>query len=451
MGGTLTFSGPDIESMLQSMVDVGLQAGELDDYFQTHVVNTEGLDYPTCALKPIGNQLPKVGSSFARTRRIYQRRWVDVIEAIAQSGAEFAKVDQDIDVAFGRYAGELDAMPNVKISVELFEPKELSQLEPPAEGEGELKHNKTWKKTSSGYDSTRDGINDAVDFINGLGVPGVELPRLPEKSLEDYIVYPLAGNYKLLGANANACDSLDLAFTQWAENFGRLALQAPHAIQGETSLKLVAHLSLYGVVMKSVGEAIGVGSEVFGSIATMSETISVAVENALVKMATKLTKLVTKLSSKLSPLGWLWFAKELAEKGFAAVTDIYDDIMACKEIIQACFGLVEEIEAWAQVMSDSLEAMRDIRDMVDQLPTINEDGGIDTMPPVNLPAVKKRLDEVSVEVKVGDEKETLEDRLEQLEGEAEEQTDDDEDDGDDGQLMAPGPLGQPSGSTLPMA
>lgn len=445
MTGTLRIEWTSIESMLQSMVDVGLQAGEIDDYFQQHVVNTAGLDYPTCALKPIGDQLPKLGRAFGSVRATYQKRWVEMISSIAQSAAELNRVDHEIDVQMGRYADALDSMPDVKITVKAFEPQELSQLEAPQESEGTLKHNETWELTSKGYDATRDGINEAIDFINGLDAPGVHLPKLPQKSLEEYVVYPLAGNYKLLGANADACSKIDEAFSDWALNFIRLSGQVPLAMEGQTSTRLVVHLNLYAAVMKTVGEIIGHGSTAFEAISTMSEKIAVAVENALVKMATKLSKLLTKLSSKLSPAGWIWFAGELLDKGFAAVTDIYDDIMDCKAIIEACFGLAEEIEAWAGVMSDALKTMQEIKDAVDQLPRINPDGGLDGLPHVDLPAYEKTLGEIGIEVETGpsDEEESLDDRLDDLEGDIPEPDDEEEDDHDDENLMAPGPLIEP--------
>lgn len=445
MTGTLRIEWTSIESMLQSMVDVGLQAGEIDGYFQEHVVNTAGLDYPTCALKPIGDQLPKLGTAFGDLRATYQKRWVEMISSIAQSAAELNRVDHEIDVQMGRYSDDLGSMPDVRITVKAFEPKDLSALEAPEESEGRLKHNSTWEMTSKGYDATRDGINEAIDFINGLGAPGVHLPRLPQKSLEEYVVYPLAGNYKLLGANADACGAVDSAFTEWALNFSRLSGQVPLAMDGRTSGRLVVHLNLYAAVMKTVGELIGQGSKAFDAISAMSEKIAVAVENALVKMATKLTKLLTKLSSKLSPAGWVWFAAELAQKGFDAVTDIYDDIMECKDIIEACFGLAEEIKAWAGVMSDALETMREIKDAVDQLPRINPDGGLGGLPHVDLPAYEKTLGEIGVEVETGpsDEEESLDDRLDDLEGETAQPDEEDDDEHEDENLMAPGPLIEP--------
>lgn len=446
MGGTLSIDWDNVESLLGSMVEVGLQSKELDGYFNEHVVNTVGLDYASCALKPIGDQLPKLGEAFSDMRRYYQGRWVEVIAAVAESADDLNRVDHGIDLDFKKYDGTLDAMPDTTISVRMFEPQELV-LDAPEEGTAQLKHNQAWEVTSEGYDSTRDTINQGIDWINSLHAPGVHLPRLPEKSLEDYIVYPLAGNYELLGANGDACSKSSEQFTQWALNFGRLAAKTPACMTGDTATGFIAHLGLYGVVMEAVGQGIGQGAKVFSAISLMSEKIAVAVENALVKMATKLTKLATKLSSKLSPLGWLLFAKEVLEKGFDAVKDIYDDIMDCKAIIEACFGLVDTITAWAETMRDSLAAMKKIRDMVEQLPHITKDGGLGGLPPVHLPAVKKSLGEIEVEVSpTGSEQDDLEDKLDELQAQSEdddEGSDIDDYDDEDGVLMAPGPLGQP--------
>lgn len=443
-GGTLTIDWDNLESLLGAMVEVGLQSKEIDTYFQQHVVNTVGLDYPSCALKPIGDVLPELGTAFEDARRYYQRRWVEVIHSLATSANDLNRVDQEIDLDLRAYAGGLDSMPDTTISVKVFEPTDLT-LDDPAEGEPQLKHDQTWEMTSAGYDETCDAINAGIDFINGLGAPGVHLPRLPEKSLEDYIVYPLAGNYRLLGANADACRHTTTAFRDWSLNFGRLALKTQFCVTGSTADSFTAHVGLYGVVMRAVGEAVGQGASVFEAISLTSEKIAVAVENALVKMATKLTKLAAKLSSKLSPLGWLVFAKEVVEKGFGAVSDIYDDIMDCKQIIEACFSLVDTIEAWARAMRDSLAVMEKVRDMVRELPTSDPGGGLGGMPPVDLPRVERNLGEISLEISDSSEQESaLDDELEELEGQAEEQAEDEEEEDDDGPvIMAPGPLGQP--------
>ncbi|GAB3018094.1 hypothetical protein GCM10011376_01180 [Nocardioides flavus (ex Wang et al. 2016)] len=456
MGGTLTIDWDNLDSLLGAMVEVGLQSKEIDTYFQEHVVNTVGLDYPSCALKPIGDVLPELGTAFKDARRYYQRRWVEVIHALATSANDLNRVDREIDLDLRAYASGLDAMPDTTISVKLFEPSALT-LDDPAEGEPQLKHNQAWETTSDGYDATRDAINAGIDFINGLGAPGVDLPRLPEKSLEDYIVYPLAGNYRLLGTNADSCLNAATAFRDWSLNFGRLALKTQYCLTGSTADSFTAHVGLYGVVMRAVGEAVGQGASVFQAISMTSEKIAVAVENALVKMATKLSKLAAKLSSKLSPIGWLVFAKEVVEKGFGAVSDIYDDIMDCKQIIEACFDLVDTIEAWARAMRDSLAVMEKVRDMVRQLPTTDPDGGLGGMPPVDLPDVEKNLGEITVEITDSSEQDSaLDDKLEDLEGQAEEHTDDeDEEEDDDGPvIMAPGPIGEPpyggDPSTTPM-
>ena len=94
MGGTLTIDWDNLESLLGAMVEVGLQSKEIDTYFQQHVVNTVGLDYPSCALKPIGDVLPELGSAFEDARRYYQRRWVEVIHSLATSANDLNRVSR---------------------------------------------------------------------------------------------------------------------------------------------------------------------------------------------------------------------------------------------------------------------------------------------------------------------------------------------------------------------
>ncbi|WP_181309544.1 hypothetical protein [Nocardioides campestrisoli] len=449
MGGTLNVNWPNATTLLQSMVDVGMQAGEIDTYFNEHVVVTTGLDYPSCALKPIGDQLPALGEAFTWTRNRYQKRWVKVIESFAVSMRDVERTDGELSIDFGQYLGGLGNMPQIPdlyLNVEFLDVKSLEEkLTPPGEGGPTMKHDAKWETAASGYDATRDAINEAIGHINSLGV---NLPKLPEKSLEEYIIYPLAGNYAQLQGNAEACGHCSGAFTEWAGNFGRLALKAPAAIEGQTGVAVAGHLGLYGTVMLAVGQAVKQGENVFDAIAKMSEKIAVQVEKALVKLTTKLTKLLSKLSSKLSPLGWIWFAAEVLEKGWQAVTDIYDDIMDCKEIIQACFGLAEEIEAWAQVMAESLEEMRKMKEMVEQLPRADSDGGLPALPPIDLPKVEKELGGITYtfDDEPSEEEDELRDRLDKLGGETD--TDDPfEDVPEDAVILAPGPLGVPSTST----
>lgn len=447
MAAQLEINWTDTETMLQSMVDVGLQANDLDTYFNEHVVSVKGLAYDKCALKPIGDEIRKLGPAFTWMRKRYQSRWVDVIRATAESAKDVDRVDSSVNMSLGRYLGDLDkieALPDFKLNVKFFDVEDLT-LEEPGEGKETMKHDGGWEIASEGYDKTRDGINDAIDSINSLGV---SLPKLSEKSLEDYIIYPLSGNYKLLQGNAEACGHCDTGFGEWALNFARLGGQVTVAMKGQTANKLAAHMGLYGVVMVAIGEVIGKGSKIFDEIARMSERIAVRVEKALVKLTTKLSKLVTKLSSKFTAFGWVIFAAEVIEKGWEAVTDIYDDIMACKDIITACFGLAEEIKAWAEVMADSLEKMKQIKEMVENLPKVQDGGDLSDLPKIDLPAVEKDLGEIDVELTDDSEEEQdLEDRLDDLDTDTEESTEEEIEVPEGTVLMAPGPLGPEGPST----
>lgn len=450
MGGTLEINWTNAATILQSMVDVGQQAGDLDTYFDEHVVVPTGLDYPSCALRPIGEQLEPLGEAFSWMRRRYQRRWVHVIRSYAVTLRDAERTDNSLGIDFGKYMGDLGRMPDLPdayLNVDFFDIESLTDaLQPPGEGGPTMKHDKGWKVASEGYDATRDSINEAIGVINKLGAG---LPTLPKQSLEDFIIYPLAGNYAQLQGNATACEKLASGFNDWAANFGRLALKSPLALEGQAGTAYAGHMGLYSAVMLAVGQGVKQGKKVFDAIATMSEKIAVKVERALVKLSTKLAKLLSKLSSKLSPIGWIWFAQEVLEKGHKAVTDIYHDIMDCKDIITTCMSLAEEIEAWAEVMAESLKEMQAIKDMVEQLPRTDSADGLDGLPPVDLPQVKKDLGEVefTFDDKKSPEEQDLEDQLDDLETDTGSGSDDsgdsDDFDDEDGIIMAPGPIGEP--------
>jgi hypothetical protein len=416
MGATLEFNWPNTESLLQSMVDVGLQANELDDYFHEHVLNTKGLDYDLCALKPIGDQLPKLGDAFTWTRKHYQKRWLEVIQALAVTAEEHDKLDKGVNLHFDRYTGDLDKIvkiPDMELNVKIFTAEDLT-LDAPEAGKAKLKHDSKWTKTTQTWDSTRDWINDAIDTINNLGV---SLPKLSTKSLDEFIIYPLSGNYELLRTNANACGNLDSGFTDWSDNFARLAGKTTVTMgTSSTATNFSAHLLLYSAVMRAVGKGVGKGSVIFDQIATMSETIAVRVEKALIKCVEKLAKLVAKLSSKLSWFGWVIFAKDVVNRGMAAVTDIYDDIQDCITIIDTCLELSETIKAWAQTVADNLAKIEKIKDMVRKLPKVNTGGGAGGIPTIKLPEIKKDLGEIDIEFQADtDEEKELKDALEDLE------------------------------------
>lgn len=252
-----------------------------------------------------------------------------------------------------------------------------ADLEDPPEGSQKVRgHDRTYGEIRDGFDGVRDACNDGIDKVNGwlaqAGRPE-RLPRLTEKSLDEYVVFPLSGNYYRIQQNGSACKILKTGMSTWGDNFALLGVNSGLAFRGDTNAAFVAHLGAYGLVMKGVGAVMSSGSKVFDSIATVSERIAIQVEKALVEMGKKLLKLA-KVVGKRFLGGWVSAAllvKDLAEHGLSVITDVVDDVKWCIAAIDKCFELKDEIEAWAQTQADRLEAFKEIAEMIDQLPFVD--------------------------------------------------------------------------------
>lgn len=446
---TLEIEWENLDRLLQAMNTVGEQSKQIDTYFGDNVCDRTGFDYDLCALKPIADQIGKLGGMFGDMRGVFDEHWQGTTEAIIDSARAIDKTDDAVQVDFGRYLGGQGVwappkLPPLSVDVELFTVADLD-LPDPGEGKDALKHDPDWNMVSDGYDACRDTINSGIDRINGLGAPGVHLPRLSDKSLEDYIVYPLSGNYLKIQGNAEACDVVGSAMSQWGTNFSIFSAKMTAALRGEVSGALILHLNVYNLVMKGVGGCIDAGSTVFTQIAKVSEEIAVAVEKALVVMGKTLLRVSKKIASRvLGWLGWALLAKDLLERGFDAITDIYDDVMACIDIITACFDLVDTIKAWAEEAAGRLKQFQKLAEIVRSLPGAGS-GGLDDLPPVHLHVVKNTLADITYGTEdAGPGRDGLDDALGDLQEHAEDEVPEDSgDDDDDGSvLMAPGPLGE---------
>ena len=252
-----------------------------------------------------------------------------------------------------------------------------AKLKEPPKGKQQVRgHDKTYGEIRDGFDNVRDQCNNGIDKVNGwLEKAGrsERLPRLTEKSLDDYVVFPLSGNYYRIQQNGAACKILKDGMSLWGTNFRNLSFNSALAFKGETNIAFVAQLNAYNLVMKSVGTVMGAGSTVFDSIAKVSERIAIKVEKMLIEMGKKLLKLA-KVVGKRFLGGWASAAlliKDLAEHGLAVITDVVDDVKWCISAIDKCFELKDEIEAWAQTQSDRLEAFKEIVQIVDELPHVD--------------------------------------------------------------------------------
>lgn len=452
-GGQITVEWGNLERMFAAMNKVGDQAFEIDVYFGNKVCDPSGFAYDSCALRPIGDMLPIVAGYFDDMRQLFNERWEGVSDAIYNSAREIDMRDGEINHVFTHYRGHdvpshLLPVP-IDVDVEVFSIAELGDvLVDPEPGSETLNHNGAFEGAAATWETARDTINWGIDLINKAGV-GVD--RLSEKSLRDFIVYPLSANYAQIQANASACQIVDSAMAQWGTNFSELSGKVLLGLEGKAGLALVAQLNLYGVVMSLVGQGIGQGSVVFTQIATMSEKIAVEVEDVLVILGKKLAKLSSKIASRFVPgLGWALLAIDIARTKGAVIQDILDDIEQCRTIIEDCFALVEEIQAWAETQADRLAKFQELLEVVQDLPVIGAMVPLGDLP-TDLSTIENALNDVadfgSPEGEATDE---LDGALGGLDpenyddGESEESSDSDttdEYDDDDGVLMAPGPLG----------
>jgi hypothetical protein len=454
VSGTLEIEWGNLDRMFEAMRLVDQQSVEIDGYFTGHVCSDAGFDYDACVLRPIGDQLEKVAGYFTDLREVFQGRWDGVMESIIASARHVDGVDGTIDYDFSRYLGGMgpyapQSFPSLPdVDVELFEMNDVTELlEAPGDGEKTMPHNKEWESVTETYDGLRDTINEGIDKINSLGVVSVE--RISEKSLDEWIVYPLSGNYLAIQGNATACDTTHTAMSSWGNNFSLLSGKVVMALKGEVEASLVLHLNVYNIVMQAVGACINAGSVVFDSIARVSERIAVSVENALVTMAKVLLRVSKKIASRvLGWVGWALLVADIIEKGTAAITDIIDDVRLCIDIISSCFELVDAISAWAEESAERLDAFKELLTLVEQLPKV-AGGDLSDLPPIDTTQLETTLDGIGIDFgDAGDAEESLDEELENLEEEYPESLGDDPDEGgdDDDIILAPGPLdGSPYG------
>jgi|GEM_PF-1525251 len=472
MAGDLTISWGNLDNLFASMNAIQQQSVEIDHYFATEVCSTAGFDYDYCVLRPIADQLVKVGGVFSDVRGVFEERWSGTVDAMVTSARQVDAADNRVSIDFGRRlmgdaptATQVQMGPptGVDIDIEAFPLDDpATKLSAPGDGEKTIEHNHQWEAITDSFDALRDGINDGISKINSVGV--VHIEPLTSKSLDEYVVYPLSGNYLKIQGNASACGKVEDAMTVWSGNFSAVSGTSLAAMGGGVGASLVVHLELYHLVTRAVGELIGAGSAVFNAIALVSEKIAVAVENALVTMAKILLRVSRRIASRLLGFfGWALFVKDLVAHGLGAITDIWDDIMLAKEIIESCFELKSAIEDWAEEKAAQLKAFEEMATIISELPEAAASGGLGGLPPTGPQTVETRLGDITYDFgSDGGSQGALEEELDDLEDEyPEELGDDGEDEAqsdglvdlDDGEtLMAPGlppVLGGPE-STPPM-
>ncbi len=423
----------NLNRLYTNLDQIETQSIEIRDFFTTWVCSAEGFDYDSCALKPIGDMMPTIAGYFTDTQSFFSERWGNVESAIRTTA-------HDIDLLDGVVGNEFNQnpivpgskrYPDVTVEVpELFPLDPVNvHLEEPELGGSELKHDKLFEGAAGIWDEARDTINTAIEGINWavdkandiLGIFGEvslgEISPLPTVTLREVVIYPLAGDYRKIRRNANACTQVHHAMSEWGGNFTLLGAKIPLALKGQGGLGLIAQMGAYDIVMKAVGFGIGTGKHAFEWIATKSEQIAVVVEKVMVKVTQRLSKLVAKLGSKFAgPAGWISLAWDLIQHGTGILDYYITEIEEIRAMFDECFALVEEVKNFADVAAQRLEQFQQIIDAVRDLPNADPGGSLGDLS-ANIDAIQAKLDQISTfgDEDGGSEESSLDTALDDLE------------------------------------
>lgn len=395
--GVIEFEFGNIQAMFEAFDKVGGQAYEIESYFLTHVCSQAGF---TGAMSPIGDQIAKVGPYFTDMRETFTKRWENLTSAVATAVHKADMNDNGVSLDLSKYmkyyegAGQVVKLPPIPEKPEFFPIDEIGgDLSAPAKGEDRLTHDSEWKQVSEIFDTVRDKINCGIDALNGIGA---SIQRITEESLEELIIYPLTGNYKEIQSNGDACKKVHGAMSHWGSNFSYLSGKVGAAMLGDTQLGVVAQLNVYNLVMKTIGFILEQGHYIFDGIAWMSERISVAVEKLIIRLGKKLAKVLEWLMSRVfgSWFAWARLAKDLITKGISAITDVYHDIMAIIDMIQAAIDLIKAVETWAHDMKARLEAFKDLIDVIKKLPRVSPRESLEGLSKVDMSKITATLNDI---------------------------------------------------------
>lgn len=236
------------------------------------------------------------------------------------------------------------------------------RLVAPEPGPDRLDHVEDFERWDEVFCGARDTINKVVDLINDLAgtvgnpLPCLPLPRLPDGTLGDYLVKPLAGDYGRIRANANACEIADRAMRVWSSNFAILAAGAtPLHWDGAAKAAYVGKVAGFALLARGVGAVVAQGAIVFDAIALGSEAIAVEVERLVVALGKVLYRLAKTIAKRFSGLlGLAQLGYDVLKDGFGVITDVVDDIELAVRLITECRELIERAKAWVAVQQERL-------------------------------------------------------------------------------------------------
>lgn len=271
-------------------------------------------------------------------------------------------------------------------------------LDAPAEQSRGKGHDPAFITASETFDTVRDACNSAIDWVNGVADSvglGRPIPSLPTTSLDQYVVYPLSGDYLRIKQNAEACQTFGTAMKTWGHNFGVIGLNQALTIGGEVGVTMGAQLGLYDLAVRGMGGVVSKGSVVFDYVARISEKIAIRVEKALVELGERLLRLSTKLARW--GRGWwgaLSLAQDLIDKGLGAITEVIDDAEYVINTINACFDLKDAVEEWCRTQGERIKAFKEILDFVQALPSVDLGTPLGEAPDIDPAKIREKIEDI---------------------------------------------------------
>lgn len=235
----------------------------------------------------------------------------------------------------------------------------------PALGAEVLRHDAEFRALDAAFGQVRDVVNLGVDALCAIGV---DLPRLPEGSLEELLVLPLTGDHRRIRQNAEAVRHVADALAAYARSTAGLALAVDPRWSGDAAASYLVRVGRHAAVAQGCAEVVRVAAPAFEEVAEASERVAVEVEELVVELVEKGRRLATRLLARVSgPLGWGVLATDVALHGLDAVTDLVDDVRRLVTIIERLIALQGEVEAWVEDQRARLESLHELADLAREL------------------------------------------------------------------------------------
>lgn len=235
----------------------------------------------------------------------------------------------------------------------------------PALGEETLHHDADFVAWDDAFDAVRDTVNFGIRQLNHVGAG---LPLLPEESLEELLVQPLAGDCAQIRQNADAARIAARAFGHWSGQVGLLSVQVAPIWGGEAGVALAGSVGGYAIAAGGADLLLAGGAAALELLATFSERIAVTVERALVRLGQVLRRLAVRVAEKLAGLaGAVKLLVDVVSDGLGALTDIIDDIRLVLDLVEEVRSLFDEVRTFVSDIEGRLRPLLGVPDLIREL------------------------------------------------------------------------------------